>query len=164
MISIIVAQAKNRVIGNANDLPWYLPADLVRFKQLTTGHAVIMGRNTLESIVARLGQPLPNRRNIVLTRDQIYKSDGIEIVHSVDEAIELAGSEREAFVLGGAQVFEAFLPHVDKIYLTQVDADINGDTFFPELKLDEWQELGCEHHDGDDKNEYPFDFIDLKRK
>lgn len=162
MLSIVVAAAKNNVIGRSNDLPWYLPADLRHFKEITTGGTVIMGRKTYESIYARLGKPLPNRRNIVVTREQ-RETDGVEFVHSVKEALELAGQNKEAFVIGGAQIYEQALPLVNKIYMTEVAADINGDTFFPDLDKSVWRETSRESHSSDEKNEYDYAFVTLER-
>lgn len=162
MVSMIVAQAHNRVIGNSNDLPWYLPADLKRFKELTTGHVVIMGRKTFESIFARLGKPLPNRTNIVITRDSAFGPPGVVVAHSPEAALKQADSE-EVFVIGGASIYEAMLPWADKIYLTQVDADIPGDAFFPELIPTEWQTTARLAHKADEKNQYNYEYITLER-
>jgi dihydrofolate reductase len=160
-----VAQASNRVIGNSNDLPWYLPADLKHFKDITTGHSVIMGRNTYESIFARLGKPLPNRRNIVITHDAEFAPDGVVVARSLEEALALADSEEslESCVIGGASIYEQMLPLTDKIYMTRVGADIDGDVYFPELVASGWRETACEHHYADEKNEYDYDFVELMR-
>lgn len=163
MISIIVAMANNRVIGKSNDLPWYLPADLKHFKQLTTGHAVIMGRKTFDSIVQRLGKPLPNRTNIVITRDQDYKQDGVIVAHSIEEAIQKAAGH-EVFVIGGEQIFNLALPLTDQLIITEVKADIDGDTFFPEFNIAEFSEVSREDHTKDDKNPYDYSFVTLQRK
>lgn len=163
MISAIVAQANNRVIGKANELPWYLPADLRHFKEITVGHTVIMGRKTFDSIITRLGRPLPNRTNIVITRDKGFKAEDAKIVHSLKAAIQTA-ADGEMFVIGGAQIYEQALPYLDRIYLTQIKADIEGDTHFPELAQEEWWELSNEHHKKDDKNPYDYSFITLVRK
>jgi len=162
MLSLIVAYAKHRVIGKANDLPWYLPADLKHFKELTSGHSVILGRKTYESIVARLGKPLPNRTNIVITRDKHFAAPGAIIVRSPQEAIERADSE-EVFVIGGASIYEAMLPLADRIYLTEVEADIEGDTYFPELGPEDWEEAERVTHEADERNEYDYAFIVLNR-
>lgn len=161
MLSLLVAMARNRVIGAKNDLPWYLPADLKRFKELTTGHTVIMGRTTFESIVARIGKPLPNRTNIILTRDANYAApEGCVVVTSLEEALSKASGE-EVFVIGGGQVFEQALSRAGKIYLTRVEADIEGDVLFPELGP-EWKQVSSEPHPADDKNEYPYTFVVLE--
>jgi dihydrofolate reductase len=165
MITAVVAMAKNGVIGRSGDLPWYLPADLRHFKTITLGHPVIMGRKTWESIYARLGKALPERTNIVLTRDRSFTAAGAVVVGSLDEALAAAdeASDREVMVIGGAQVYEAVLPRLDRIYLTRVDADIEGDTFFPEPGK-EWVEVAREKHAPDDKNPYPYTFITLDRR
>lgn len=163
MIAAIVAQARDRVIGNANDMPWYLPADLAHFKALTTGHTVIMGRKTFESIFARLGKPLPNRQNIVVTRNTSFSVDGAETAFSLEAAITLAKNET-VFIIGGAQIYAQALPLVDTIYLTRIDADIEGDSFFPELSETDWRETKVEKHTKDAKNSYDYAFITLFRK
>jgi dihydrofolate reductase len=162
VVSVIVAQANGRVIGRSNDLPWYLPADLKHFKDLTTGHSVIMGRKTFESILARLGKPLPNRTNIVITRDPKFASEGAVVVRSPDEALARAGLG-EMFVIGGASIYEAMLSAVDRVYLTQVQADIAGDAYFPALDPAEWKELERTSFDADEKNQYSYEFITLER-
>lgn len=163
MISILVARARNRVIGRSNDLPWYLPADLRHFKELTTGHSVLMGRKTFDSILARLGTPLPNRQNIVVTRDRHFQVSGAIVVHSIDEALKLTESE-EVFVIGGAQIYEQVLPFTDRMYITEVAADIDGDTFFPELEQGAWRETSREPHKKDDKNQYDYAFVVYERQ
>jgi dihydrofolate reductase len=161
-LSIIVAQARNRVIGSAHDLPWYLPADLRHFKELTTGHTVIMGRKTYDSIVARLGKPLPNRTNVVLTRDRTFAAPGIFVAHTMDQALRTI-EDTEAFVIGGAQIYEQAMPVVDKLYVTEVAANITGDTFFPPINPKEWKEVFRESHDKDDKNPYNYSFVIYER-
>ncbi len=160
MISIIVARAKNGVIGSKNDLPWYLPADLKRFRELTTGNTVVMGRKTYESIVARLGHTLPDRRNIVLTRDETAAYDGAEILHDIDAVKQLDG---DVFVIGGAEIYNQLLPLADRLYITDVKADIDGDTFFPTLDTSVWHEISREAHERDEKNQYDFDFVLYER-
>ena len=133
-ISAVVAIGKNtRAIGNNNKLLWHIPADLQRFKKITTGHPIIMGRKTFESILAILGRPLPNRKNIVITRDSNYTYQEIDIVHSLDEGLTLAKSydQEEIFIGGGQQIYEQALPIIDRLYLTLIDSDKKGDTFFP---------------------------------
>ncbi len=160
MISLVVAMAKNRVIGSNNDLPWYLSADLKHFKEITTGHTIVMGRTTLESIVARLGKPLPNRTNVVLTHDANYQApEGCVVVTTLDDALRISD---DVMVIGGGQVFAEALPKADRIYLTRVEADIAGDVLFPELGP-EWKEVSSETHEADEKNEYPYTFITLER-
>lgn len=160
MIALIVARASNGVIGSKNDLPWYLPADLKHFKELTTDHTVIMGRKTYESIFRRLNGPLPNRRNIVISHTLIETPDGFELANSLEAALTLAG-EATAFIIGGATIYKAILEQelADKIYLTDVKQDIAGDTYFPELDTTEWKETSREPHQSDEKNSYNYDFV-----
>jgi len=161
MIAVIVAMARGGVIGKQNDLPWYLPADLKRVKELTTGHTLIMGRKTADSIVARIGHGLPNRKNIVLTRGETYDHEGFVTVHTIEDALKLA--DGDAFIFGGAQVYELAMPYVDKMYITEVHADINGDVHFPTYDESEWHEIARDEHKKDDKNQYDFDFVELER-
>lgn len=162
MTSIIVAKAKNNVIGNKNELPWRLKGDLRHFKELTTGHPVVMGRKTFESIVARLKKPLPDRRNIVLTRDQTFQPIGsVAVAHSIEEALTMAGED--TFVIGGASVYEQALPHVDTLYVTEVKAEVEGDTFFPEIKSTEWDEVSRESFKKNKDNQYPYDIVIYER-
>lgn len=161
MIAAIVAMAHGNVIGKKNELPWYLPADLKRFKELTTGQSVIMGRNTADSILARNGKPLPNRTNIVITRDTAYRPEGFVVVHSLDEALKRAG--RNAYIIGGAQIYTLALPSLDRVYITEVDADIDGDAFFPVLEKDQWREVSREAHQKDDKNQYDYWYVTYDR-
>ncbi len=161
MIAAIVAMAHGGVIGKQNDLPWYLPADLRRFKELTTGHTVIMGRKTADSIVARLGHGLPNRKNIVITRDDSYQAPDFNAVSSLDEA--LAQTDDDSFIIGGQQIYTLALPRTDRLYITKVHADIDGDTFFPEYDRDEWKEVERESHQKDDKNQYDYTYVTLDR-
>ena len=155
-ISAIVAISKNRVIGNENDIPWYLPADLKYFKKTTLNHPIIMGRNTFQSI----GKPLPKRANIVLTRNPFFIASGCLITHSLEQALELAfdHEDEEVFIIGGGQIYELALPYLDKIYLTEVDLEVPGEVFFPILPDDEWKEVAAEAHQADEKNEYAYTF------
>lgn len=163
MISIIVATAENGVIGKDNQLLWKLSADLKRFRILTTGHSVIMGRKTFESI----GRPLPNRTNIVISRQKdLILPEGVLKVNSLETAIETAknyAGNEEIFIIGGGNVYEQALKITDKIYLTEVKASIEGDAFFPALNIDEWKEIVRTFYQKDEKNEYDFDFIELVR-
>jgi dihydrofolate reductase len=159
ILSIIVAIAKNHAIGKDNKLLWYLPNDLKHFKDVTTGHTVIMGRKTFDSV----GKPLPKRRNIVVTR-QAISIEGYEVVPSIEAAIELCKAEDEVFVVGGAEIYRQSIPLTDRIYLTIVDQDFEGDTFFPELNPDEWQEKDREDFEPDEKNKYKYSFITLVRR
>lgn len=159
MISIIVAVAENGVIGKTDGLPWYLPADLARFKQITMGHPIIMGRVTHQSI----GRALPGRRNIVITHDKKYKAaEGCEVVDSLEEALKLAKNNPEVFIIGGASIYEQALLLADKIYLTRVHAKIDGDKFF-KYNLSEWQEVSNDPHKADEKHKYAYDFAVLER-
>ena len=135
VLSIVVAHSRDRVIGRDGDLPWHLPSDLRRFRELTGGHAVIMGRRTWESIPDRF-RPLPGRRNLVLTRDASYEAPGAEVFG--DLASALAACEGDAFVIGGGRVYGEALPLADRAFVTRVDADVDGDVFFPELPAAEW--------------------------
>lgn len=161
-ISLIVAVAQNGVIGHENQLIWHLPYDLKQFKRLTTGHPIIMGRKTFESI----GKPLPNRTSIVITRSKNWCFEGVVVVNSVEEAIEAArqtGTD-EAFVIGGAEIYRLTLPIANKIYLTEVKADFEGDAYFVIPHLEEWQELSRVVHSTDEKHTVAFDFVELVRK
>ena len=158
-ISLLVAVAENRVIGRDGGLPWHLSADLKRFKKLTLGHAVIMGRKTFESI----GRPLPRRRSIVLSRDPSYAPEGAEVAGSLDEALALAAGEDEdedeVFVIGGGSVFAAALPKADRLYLTRVHAEVSGDVLFPDLDLGSWKLRSEERHAADERHDHAFSFL-----
>ncbi len=158
-ISLILAMGRNRAIGRDNQLPWHLPADLAHFKATTMGKPILMGRKTWESI----GKALPGRLNIVLTGQAGYQADGATVVHSIDDAISICGSADELMVIGGAGVYEAFLPRAQKIYLTLIDEDFEGDTFFPELDEQEWHEEAREDHRADDRNPYDYSFRVLRK-
>ena len=138
MISLIVAHDKNHVIGYENKMPWHLPGDLQYFKEMTMGKPIIMGRKTFESI----GRPLPGRRNIVITRNKNYSAEGIEIVGSLDEALELAGDVPEIMIIGGAQIFEQALEIADKLYVTLIHHEFKGDTYFPQYEG--WHMTSCQ--------------------
>jgi len=159
-ISIIVAIAQNFAIGKNNDLLFHLPDDLKHFKQITNGHTIIMGRNTLLSLPK---WPLPNRRHIVITDNEDDRFEGCEIAFSVSEAIEKVRNEEEAFIIGGGMVYRQFFPLVGKLYLTLVHKDFEGDTFFPEINYTEWDEISREDlHD--EKNGFGYSYLELKRK
>ena len=158
MISLIVARANNGVIGSRNDLPWYLSADLRRFKELTTGHTVVMGRKTYESIVTRLGHALPDRRNVVLTRQAVDLPDA-EIIHNEREIEQLG----DVFVIGGAEVYKATIDLADRLYVTEVHAAIDGDAYFPALDASVWHEVSREPHEKDEKNQFDYDFVVYER-
>jgi dihydrofolate reductase len=142
-ISIIVAMAKNRVIGADNKLPWHLSADLKRFKALTMGHHIIMGRKTFESI----GKPLPGRTTLVISRDTGYQAPGAKVVHSLPAALSASAGDSEVFIVGGEQIYHESLPVADRIYLTEIDKEFDGDSFFPSLTSDAWRALGRETHE-----------------
>lgn len=162
MISIIVAIAKNGVIGKQGDIPWYLPDDLKHFATITKGHTVIMGRKTYESIVKRLGKPLPNRTSFVITSQNNFLAPGCVILNSVDEAVKMfSSSDNEVFVIGGSEIYTKFLPISDKLYITEVDANCDGDVVFPPYAKDKWKQLTRKHHDVDEKHVYEFDFVEL---
>ncbi|MBW2976454.1 type 3 dihydrofolate reductase [Candidatus Woesearchaeota archaeon] len=160
IISLIAAIGKNKVIGKGNSLPWKLPADMKRFKELTEGKPVIMGRKTFESI----GKPLPKRKNIILTRDQDYRAENCIVVHSIEEALEAAENNEEIMIIGGAQVYREFLPKADRMYLTLIDADFEGDAYFPEYKIEEWDETSYEEHEMDKDNPHDYVFLVLERR
>ena len=164
-LSAIVAMSQNRVIGKNNQLPWHLPADLKHFKTLTTGNTILMGRKTYESI----GKPLPNRTNIILTRDPHYQIAGGIVIHHFAEALPYVKSEDtqappELFIIGGAQLYQQLLPQVKYVYLTLIHRDFSGDTYFPILDKRYWKELECITHLADKANPYNYSFIKLERK
>ena len=158
-ISIVVAMAANRVIGNDNRLPWHLPADLKHFRETTMGKPILMGRKTWESI----GRPLPGRTSIVITRDEGYAAPGCVVVHSIEAALQAAGAQDEAMVIGGADLYRQLLAHADTIYLTLVHHDFEGDTRFPRLDEAGWEEVGRVDCKADDSNPYDYSFIRLER-
>ena len=154
VITLIVAVADSGVIGRDDTLPWHLPDDLKRFKRLTMGKPILMGRRTFESI----GKPLPGRRNIVLTRDPNYRRTGVSVVHDVEGALRAAGTAPEIMVIGGADLYRLFLPRAGRIHLTRVHGDIAGDVMWPELDIREWEEVGREAHDADERHAYALTF------
>nr|AIA12510.1 Dihydrofolate reductase [uncultured bacterium] len=162
IISFLVAMDEKRGIGKAGGLPWRLSSDLKRFRELTMGHHIIVGRKTFESI----GKPLPGRQMIIVTRNESISFEGCFIAHSVSDAISLARErgESELFVCGGAEIYAQMLGAADRMYLTLVHADCDADTFFPEWDRDEWIEVESEHHAADEKNQYSFTFKVLARK
>lgn len=159
LISLIVAVANNGVIGVDNGLPWRLPADLQHFKSVTMGKPIIMGRRTWESLPGLL----PGRRHIVITRNQDYRAEGCELVHSLDQALKTAGEAPEIMIVGGGGLYRQTLPRADRLYLTRVDVDLAGDTFFPEIDWREWQEVSRESHPADERNQFACTFIVLNR-
>ena len=159
MISIIVAVAENGAIGSRNELPWHLPDDLKRFKALSLGKPVVMGRRTYDSI----GRLLPGRTNIVVSRRSGLAIEGAVVVHSLDEALQAAGTAPEVVIIGGADIFRQVLPRTDTIHLTRVHARVDGDVFFPELDPSQWREAAVEHHPADERHQYAFTFVTLQR-
>jgi len=160
MLSMIVAASENNVIGKNNQLLWHLPDDLKHFKRTTKGHHVIAGRKTFES----QGRPLPNRTNIIITRNRDLQIDGCEIAHSLDEAIGMVKDDDEPFIIGGEDIYKQALSKVDRIYLTRVHATFEGDTYFPEIDENEWEVLSSEYHGTDEKHKYPFTVYTLERR
>lgn len=160
-VSLIVAVSENGVIGRDGGLPWRLSQDLRRFKQLTMGHHLVIGRRTWEEV----GTPLLGRTMVVVTRDRKFAAQGVLVAHSLDEALELARDDDEPFIGGGAEIYRMALERslVDRLYITRVHADIEGDTVFPEIDLEAWRLISREDHEADDKNQYPFSFMVYER-
>jgi dihydrofolate reductase len=159
-LELIVATARNGVIGRDNALPWHLPRDLAFFKRVTLGHPVLMGRRTWESI----GRPLPGRRNLVLTRDRSFAAPGGVVVHALDEAIAACRDADRLMVIGGAEIFSALLPVASVLHLTEIDAEIAGDVLFPRWDREEWAEEWQEYHPADERNAYPLRFCRFVRR
>lgn len=160
VISLVVAMAENRVIGVNNQLPWRLPADLQHFKRTTLGKPILMGRKTFESI----GRALPGRRNIVVSRTPDYHAEGCETVCSIDAALALVRNEDEVMVIGGANLYTQLLPQAERIHLTLVHAQFDGDARFPQLDLDQWREAGRSDHAADARNAVPYSFLVYERR
>ena len=158
MVSLIVAIAENGVIGDKNSLLWNIREDMRRFRTTTSGHPVIMGRKTYDSI----GRPLPKRTNVVITRSDI-SIEGCQVVHSLEEAISLFPQDEEIFIIGGAQIYEQALPLVDRLYLTVVHRAYEGDTSFPSLDMSQWREIAREEFVRGEEFDAPFSFIDYER-
>jgi dihydrofolate reductase len=162
--SIIVAKAKNNVIGKDNSLIWHMPHDLKHFKTTTSGHYVLMGRKSFES----LGKPLPNRLNVIITRNRQYSAEACIVEHSLADALQLAKDQKqeEVFILGGGEIYKQALEEglVDKIYLTEIHHEFEGDTYFPELKENTWNEVERTDYEADDENPYPYSFVTLMRR
>lgn len=160
-LSIAVAVGENYAIGKNNQLLWHMPADLKFFKQTTSGHTVIMGRKTFDSV----GRPLPNRRNIVITRDATLKIDGVEVVNSLDEALSISkDEEKDVFIVGGAEIYRQALPKTNTLFLTTIHHNFEADTFFPEIDKSEWKLISSEPHKADEKNKYDYTFEVFERK
>lgn len=164
-ISLIAAVSRNKVIGRNNDLPWHLPDDMKFFMQTTSGHHVIMGRKNYDSLPQKF-RPLPNRVNIVVTRQKDFKAPGCTVVNSINEGITIAkeANESELFIIGGAEIYKAALPNATYLYLTEIRADIDGDTYFPDFDQTEWKEISRKPHSSDEKHKYSFDFVIYQRK
>jgi len=158
LISIIVAMAKNCVIGKDNEMPWHLPADLGHFKTITLGKPIIMGRKTYESI----GRALPGRINIVMSRDKNYRLEGCETVTSLEEALTLVNDVQEVMIIGGGFLYEQTISTADRLYLTFIDLDVDGDTLFPEYEQLDLTEVKREKHLKDEKNPYDYEFVDFR--
>jgi dihydrofolate reductase len=159
VISIIVAMAKNRVIGANGAIPWHLPGELKRFKSITMGHHIIMGRRTWESI----GRPLPGRTAVIVTRQRQYAVPGARIAHTLDAAIAACDSDDEIFVIGGAELYAQALPRAARLYLTTVDAEVAGDTVMPEFDMRDWREVSISSYPADERHRYPFRCVVYER-
>lgn len=160
MISLIVAMSENNVIGRDGAMPWRLSADLRRFKQITMGHHMLMGRKTFDSI----GRALPGRTTVVISRSATYEDPNIQIARSLEEALAVAEEDDEVFVVGGAQIYALALPHVDRIYLTRVHATLDGDTFFPNVAWNEWSLVESTEYAADEKNDFAVSFLTYNRR
>lgn len=159
-ISIIVAIAQNNVIGNNNQLIWHIPGDLKRFKSITMGHTVVMGRKTFESI----GKPLPGRKNVVISRQSNFKPEGCLVYNSFDKALNSLKTEDEIFIIGGGEIYRMAMPLTHRIYLTKIHKDFTGDTFFPEIPLEDWEITYEELISEDEKTGFSYSYINLERK
>lgn len=158
-LSILVAMAQNRTIGVNNTLPWRCPEDLKRFKALTMGHHIIMGRKTYDSI----GKPLPGRTTVVVTRNRGLRIEGCTVVHSLDEAIAACAADVEVFIVGGAELYAQALPHVDTLHITEIAQDVEGDAHFPAFARSEWQEVSREAHHQDAPRPLDYAFVTYSR-
>lgn len=160
MISLLVAMDQNRVIGKDNQLPWHLPADLQYFKKVTMGKPIVMGRKTFDSI----GRVLPGRENVIVTRNRAYTNSDCTILHSIDEVKQFAdASNQEVFIIGGAEIFKAILSEADRLYITKIHAQFEGDTYFPLVDEKEWRQVSAIAGTVDEKNKYAHDFIIFER-
>ena len=160
MITLVAAAAENNALGKDNDLIWHLPDDFKRFKTLTSNHHIIMGRKTFESFP----KPLPNRKHVVITRQENYKNENIEVVHSLEEAIQFSSTEDEIFIIGGGEIYKQALPFADKIELTRVHGEFEADAFFPEIDEKKWDLVNSEFHDKDEKHKYSFSYLTFLKK
>jgi dihydrofolate reductase len=159
-VSLMWAMGRNRVIGAGGDIPWRLPADWAYLKATTMGHPILMGRKTYESI----GKPLPGRTNILLTTNETFAPEGCVVLHSIEEAIRRYGGDDELFVLGGAEIYKLALPYTDRLYVTMIDQEFVGDTFFPEMDLSNWEVVSRRPGTRDEKNPYDYEFVVYERK
>jgi len=159
IISIITAMDENQLIGKDNGLPWKLPADLQFFKKVTMSKPIIMGRKTFESI----GRPLPGRTNVVITRDESFDAEGCEVVFSLNDALNKVENVEEAMVIGGANIYQQFLPQADRLYLTRVEGEFEGDAWFPKIDFENWELIEKEVHKADEKNEADYSFQVFQR-
>ncbi|MBC8025491.1 MAG: dihydrofolate reductase [Steroidobacteraceae bacterium] len=160
VVTLIVAVADNGVIGRDNALPWHLPEDLKRFKRITMGKPIVMGRKTFESI----GKPLPGRVNIVVTRDASYRREGVTVVHDVDAALHAAGTAEEVMIIGGSELFRLFMPRATRVHLTRVHGEVAGDVFWPALDEKEWSVAGREKFSADERHAYAMTFESWERR
>ncbi len=158
-ISMIAAMTHQRLIGDNNSIPWHLPADFAWFKKQTVGKPIVMGRKTFESI----GRPLPNRRNVVISRNTAWQADGVEVVHDAQSALQLLADSEEVMIIGGSKIYEAYLQQADRLYLTFIDAELSGDAYFPEWGND-WQEVHSEQYSADENNQYEMTFTIFERQ
>ena len=160
IVSAIAALSKNRVIGKDNDLPWRLPDDMKFFMETTRGHHVIMGRKNYDSLHPKF-KPLPQRTNIVITRQDDLHAPGCTVMHAVEPALEMAenNSEDECFIIGGAEIYKLAMPYTTRLYLTEIDAHVQGDTYFPEVNMRNWKETRRTHHPADQRHAYAFDIV-----
>lgn len=165
IVSAIAALSKNNVIGKNNDLPWRLPDDMKFFMETTKGHHVIMGRKNYDSLLEKF-KPLPQRTNIVITHQKDFKAPGCLVLHAIEPALEIArkDSEEECFIIGGAEIYRLAMPHTTRLYLTEIDAHIEGDTWFPDFKKESWREVSRKHHPADERHKYAFDFVIYDRE
>jgi dihydrofolate reductase len=164
-ISAIAALSRNRVIGRDNDLPWKLPDDMRFFMETTKGHHVIMGRKNYDSLKGKF-KPLPDRTNIIITRQKNLQAPGCIILNDIEAAVDVArkNSETECFIIGGSEIYKLAMPLTTRLYLTEIDAEIDGDTFFPSIDKSRWQEVSRTHHNADERHKYAFDFVRYDKK
>ena len=165
LVSLIVAVAENNVIGKKGQLPWHMPTDMKYFRDTTMGHCIIMGRKNFDSIPDKY-RPLSGRTNIIVTHKKDYSAPGCIVVNSIEESLEKAKqqNESEAFIIGGGEIFSQSMHLADKIYLTRIHANFDGDVFFPSVNMNDWKEESVQHFKADEKNKYDFSFVVLSRK